>query len=228
MNEGTAVMSDKFAMTEVAQDISRDLSLPAPSYGPGGTGAQIRYVAMDSDLGVLLVAGTSAGVCSLWMADEEKSLVDSLRRQFPNADVAPAGPSDAHVRRWARAALDVTRCRADERAVPLDVTGTPFQRQVWKALREIPRGRTRSYSEIASAIGRPSACRAAAGACGANPVGLLIPCHRVIREDGGLGGFAAGIERKKLLLERESAHSPKLPENITTQPDESSLFSFAR
>ncbi|HWE93058.1 MAG TPA: methylated-DNA--[protein]-cysteine S-methyltransferase [Tepidisphaeraceae bacterium] len=190
---------------------------------------RIRYVAVNSDLGVLLVAGTPAGVCALWMADEEASLIKSLRRRFPLAEPATAASTDAHVRQWARVALEITQGRGDVTKVPVDVTGTPFQKQVWRALRKIPRGQTRSYAQVAADIGRPAACRAVAAACGANPVGLFIPCHRVIREGGGLGGFAAGIERKKLLLERERARSPELREKIsTTRAGELNLFSFAQ
>lgn len=226
MGEITTGMSYETGSRSGAADSSCDAILPAPTYAQDGAGARIRYVAIASDLGVLVVAGTAAGVCSLWMADEEAPLVEALRRQFPRADLSPAADDDAHVRQWARASVEITQGRGNTKQVPVDVAGTPFQRRVWAALREIPRGQTRSYAQVAAAIGRPAACRAVAGACGANRVGLIIPCHRVIRENGGLGGFAAGIERKKLLLERERAFGPTQSGRVPARSHDADLFSI--
>jgi len=127
-----------------------------------------------------------------------------LKKWFGKAEIAPAA-SNTPARQWAEAVVAVVENGAEASKIPLDIPGTSFQRTVWQALRGIPRGQTRSYQAVAAAIGRPAACRAVAGACGKNPVALIIPCHRVIREDGGLGGFYWGIERKKQLLDMEKA-----------------------
>ncbi len=177
------------------------------SYGPGGRGASIAYSIVDSALGRLLVAGTSHGLCFAALGDSDRAIVSELRADYPKAsirrDVSVAGG-------WARAIAKYLQpdSRSAGRSamlkLPLDIRGTPFQRNVWEQLRAIPRGETRSYTEIARRIGRPRAARAVGTANGANPVSIVIPCHRALRASGQLGGYRWGLERKRRLLELEA------------------------
>lgn len=163
----------------------------------------VAFDVVATGIGLVLVACTPRGVCRVAVGEDEAALESRLRAEFPRAGVIrdpdAVGP-------WAE---DVVRCAGGEGAagVPLEMRGTPFQVRVWRALLEIPLGETRSYSEVASAIGHPRAVRAVAGACAANPVGLLVPCHRVIRADGTLGGYGWGLERKRALLDAEAARA---------------------
>jgi AraC family transcriptional regulator of adaptative response/methylated-DNA-[protein]-cysteine methyltransferase len=149
----------------------------------------------------MLIAGTSRGVCSVLFGDSNAMLTAELRRRFRTDDIRR---DDRRLGGWAKA---VARCASGERekaSVPLDVRGTAFQRRVWSALRRIKPGQTASYRQVARTIGQPSATRAVAQACGANPIAVIVPCHRVIRHDGSLGGFRWGLQRKRQLLRRES------------------------
>ncbi len=153
--------------------------------------ADKRFTMVESPIGCLLLEATDRGICRVQLGKESR--------------VAPADAfrDDAGLRPWAEEILAFVTGRATRFTAPLDIQGTPFQMRVWKELMKIPYGETRSYSAIARAIGKPRAMRAVGSACGANPVALLIPCHRVIREDGSLGGFGWGLERKVALLKRE-------------------------
>ena len=151
-------------------------------------------------LGWLLVAGTGRGVCWIGLGDDAADLEARLRAEFP---WAPLRPGASRVAAWARALGERVAGRQLGLELPLDVRGSRFQRRVWQAIRAIPRGETRSYGELAAALGRPGAARAVASACAANPVALLVPCHRVVRTGGGPGGYRWGAERKRALLERE-------------------------
>ncbi len=164
----------------------------------------VGYVTSAIPGGWLLVGRTAQGVCAVRLGDSDTALV----ADFVGASAgAVAQPEDAALAEWA--ALLVAFVRGERHTldnVPLDVAGTPFQEQVWAALRAIPYGETRSYGEVAQAVGRPRAVRAVANACGANPVPLVVPCHRVVRSDGGLGGFSGGgVGRKQALLATEGA-----------------------
>ncbi len=165
-------------------------------------GPTIRYVVLDSPVGRLLVAATERGVCRVRLGDADGALEASLRAEFPEAELA----ADADgIGAWAREIvrhLEGERRRVD---VPLDLHATAFQRRVWNTLRAIPSGQTRSYAKIAEAVGAPGAARAVARACATNPVALIVPCHRVVRGDGGLGGYRWGVARKGVLLERRRA-----------------------
>jgi AraC family transcriptional regulator of adaptative response/methylated-DNA-[protein]-cysteine methyltransferase len=178
------------------------LGMAPTTYRRGGEGMQIRYAIVDSPLGRLLVASTTRGVCSVAMGSSDAELLRCLRAEFFSAAIE----SDAgSLSKWTRAIvahLDGQRRRLD---VPLDIQATAFQWRVWQALTAIPYGETRTYAEVAKSIGRPTAVRAVARACATNPVALIIPCHRVVREDGELGGYRWGLERKKALLEKERA-----------------------
>lgn len=176
------------------------LAMSPAAYRRGGAGVRIRYALARTTLGSLLVAATQQGVCSVSFADGEEQLEAALRREFPNAELAR---DDGDLAAWVDAIvehIEGVRSRLD---VPADLVGTDFQLRVWRALREIPYGTTRSYSEVATAIGQPSAARAVARACATNRVALVVPCHRVVREDGGISGYRWGADRKRRLLERE-------------------------
>jgi AraC family transcriptional regulator of adaptative response/methylated-DNA-[protein]-cysteine methyltransferase len=165
------------------------------AFRKGGRGERISYAMTKTELGDILVAATPRGVCSVRFGSK-RDLVSELRDEFPHAELMED----------AEAMKDYVRA-VEERAggIRLDARGSEFQQKVWAALREIPAGETRTYGQVAEAIGQPGAARAVARACATNPLALLTPCHRVVRADGGLGGYRWGIERKRALLEMEGA-----------------------
>ena len=173
------------------------------SYGPDGRGAIIGYSIVESELGRLLVAGTRHGVCFTALGDSDSAITAELRADYPEATIRR---DDAIAGKWARAIAKYLGGDLAMPELPLDIHGTDFQRSVWEQLRAIPRGETRSYTEIARRIGRPRAIRAVGTANGANPVGIVIPCHRALRASGHLGGYRWGLERKRKLLELEATH----------------------
>jgi AraC family transcriptional regulator of adaptative response/methylated-DNA-[protein]-cysteine methyltransferase len=177
-------------------DAKERLGMTPSAWREGGRGQTIRYVITDSALGPLLVAATDKGICRLTFGEDESA----LRRRFPNADILP---DDGTISPWVEGALTAIDTPASAPDVPVDVRGTAFQEAVWRELRNIPLGQTRSYADIATAIGQPGAVRAVGTANGSNPVSVLVPCHRVIRADGSLGGYGGGIENKKKLLAAE-------------------------
>lgn len=179
-------------------DAKERLGMTPSAWRDGGRGETIRYVVKDSPLGPLLVAATAQGICRLTF-DEDETV---LRRRFPNAIVIP---DDGRISAWAEGALMAIEHPAQAPELPIDVRGTAFQEAVWKELRKIPLGETRSYADIAAAVGQPQAVRAVGTANGSNPVAVLVPCHRVIRSDGSLGGYAGGLDRKRKLLAAEGA-----------------------
>jgi AraC family transcriptional regulator, regulatory protein of adaptative response / methylated-DNA-[protein]-cysteine methyltransferase len=166
-----------------------------------GGNMTINYTIVPSDLGRMLIAGTSRGVCSVLFGNSTAQLAGELQRRFGSDELHR---DDARMGRWARVVAKYLSGESARVRVPLDMRGTAFQRRVWRALRKIRSGQTASYREVARAIGRPRATRAVAQACAANPVAVIVPCHRVIRNDGGLGGFRWGLARKRQLLRRES------------------------
>ena len=171
-------------------------SSPNASYGPGGDGAAIAYAIADSALGRLLVAGTRRGICFAAMGEADSTLVAELRRDYPRATIRVADPNrreDERIGQWADALAAYVAGRAKMPALPMDIRGTPFQFAVWEQLRAIPAGETRSYSEIARRIGRPRAIRAVGTANGANPVSIVIPCHRAIQRVGASRRLSMGI-----------------------------------
>lgn len=176
------------------------LGMTPATYGKGGSGATINYAISECSLGSLLVAATSKGVCSVKLGDSEIGLEADLKREFPAAQFER---DEKQLKEAVRAVVDHLEGKSPHIDLPLDIQATAFQRQVWEQLREIPSGQTFSYSEVARAIGQEKAVRAVGRACATNPVALVIPCHRVIREDKSLGGYRWGLERKKELLEME-------------------------
>lgn len=177
-------------------DMKGQLGMTPSAWKNGGTGALIRYAIVDTSLGKMLLAATDRGICRLSFDEDESE----LRRRFPGAVIKRGGAALDHLVKGAIEAIDHPRIMPD---LPLDIMGTAFQQAVWAELRRIPAGETRSYAQIAALVGSPKAVRAAGSANGANSIAVLIPCHRVIRSDGSLGGYAYGLERKQKLLERE-------------------------
>ena len=166
---------------------------------------QLRICVRTCSLGHLLVAATARGVCFAAMDDDPAVLTAALHDRFPGAQV---GPSDAELEAAADKVVSmIERDRGFPRTpgITLDLRGTPFQQKVWAALQEIPAGTTVTYTDIANRIGTPRAVRAVGTACGQNPVSIAVPCHRVLRGDGSLGGYRWGLERKRVLLDRERA-----------------------
>ena len=171
------------------------LGMSARDYRAGGRGQRISYCSFSSPLGTVVVATTEKGVCSVKLGDQARRL---LLDEFAAAELR-----EKELPELKRQILSFMDGETTLARLPLDVRGTVFQRRVWEALRRIPRGETRTYREIARSIGAPDAVRAVGSACGANPVALVVPCHRAVRTDGGLGGYAWGLERKKKLLALE-------------------------
>ncbi len=165
-----------------------------------GDGETIRFVTVPTPLGWALVAATARGVCMTALGDDRERLGAMVQERFPAASVVADDPG---MKDWADQVVRFITDPGRTLDLPLDIRGTAFQARVWRALQKIPLGRTATYSEIARTLGQPRAVRAVAQACAANNLALLVPCHRVIREDGDLAGYRWGLERKRALLERE-------------------------
>ena len=179
-------------------DARERLGMTPSAWRDGGRGVTIRWTVVSSALGPMLVAATDRGICRLTFDEDE----EALRRLFPNAQLLRDDGSMTELVEGALAAVERPAAMPD---LPIDVAGTAFQEAVWRELRKIPPGETRSYADIAAAIGQPKAVRAVGSANGDNHVAVLIPCHRVIRSDGSLGGYAGGLDRKRKLLDAERA-----------------------
>ncbi|MBK1696985.1 methylated-DNA--[protein]-cysteine S-methyltransferase [Rhodovibrio salinarum] len=188
--------------SRVYEDAARRLGMTPASYAKGGAGARIAYATAESPLGRLLVAATERGVCFVAVRDDEATLVATLEAEFPSADQIVR--DEEAILPAIEAVLDYLHGHSPHIDLPLDVRATAFQRRVWQGLLAIPPGETRSYGELAEDLGVPRASRAVGGACANNPVALVIPCHRVTRADGGLGGYRWGVAAKKALLKREA------------------------
>ena len=173
------------------------------------TDTSIRFGLTETSLGLMLVAASVRGVCAIFLGDDPEFLIQALRKRFPGMDVFPAASSDAGFARLLNEVSQLAEHPAMSFGHPLDIRGTPFQQRVWQALCEIPAGKTTSYAEIARRIGAPRAARAVANACGANPVAIVVPCHRVVHGDGSLSGYRWGVWRKRALLERENQTAMK-------------------
>jgi len=180
------------------------LGMTPATYRQGGAGMEIHYTIVESPLGRLLVGSTSRGVSALYFGDSDARLLGALEKEYPRAEIrrdrngleASVGKILAHL-----------RGREPHLDLPTDVQATAFQRRVWEELRRIPYGATRTYSQVARAIGRPTAIRAVARACATNPVSVVVPCHRVVREDGNLAGYRWGLDRKRTLIAQEAARA---------------------
>ena len=182
------------------------LGMTPGAYRRKGQGMDIQYWVVPTRFGRVLIGATKRGVCYVSLGDETQTLEAALKREYPNATIERAADLP---HRWTKAVLRLVD--GDRVPMPLDVPGTTFQWKVWKALQRIPYGGTRTYSEVAESIGQPSAARAVARACATNPVSLVVPCHRVVRADGMLGGYAWGLDRKRQLIEHEANRVQKRP-----------------
>jgi AraC family transcriptional regulator of adaptative response/methylated-DNA-[protein]-cysteine methyltransferase len=182
------------------------LGMTPTQYRAGGANEEIRFAVGETSLGAILVASSQKGVASILLGTDPDTLVRNLQDRFPKARLIGAdGDYEALVARVV-GFVEAPNLGLD---LPLDVRGTAFQQRVWQALQEIPVGQTVSYAEVARRIGSPKAVRAVAGACAANNLAVAIPCHRVVRNDGSLSGYAWGVERKRVLLDREAAHGER-------------------
>jgi AraC family transcriptional regulator, regulatory protein of adaptative response / methylated-DNA-[protein]-cysteine methyltransferase len=194
------------------------LGMTPGAYRKGGRGMRIAYTVVGSPLGRLLVAATERGISAVSLGDADAPVEAALREEYPDAELRR---DDDAMRPWLTGVLQRIEGVAPDATLPTDIRATAFQRRVWEELKEIPRGQTRSYAEIARRIGRPTAVRAVARACATNPVALVIPCHRVVAREGGLSGYRWGVERKRSLLEREAASvSPAADAGAAARPGE--------
>src|SRR5215471_4798959 len=184
------------------------LGMTPDKYRRGAIAATIRYAFANSPLGRMLVAATDKGICAIQFADTDDELAEGLKREFP---FAVRKRDDESMEAWTKTLLRQMEGHKVNSALPLDIQATAFQRRVWTHLQSMPFGTTQSYGEVAKAIGQPTAARAVARACATNPVAVAIPCHRVIREDGEMGGYRWGVERKRVLLEMEQRGSERRP-----------------
>ncbi len=180
---------------------NRNTSTDRPGTSPSTGRLVIRHASAPCSLGQVLVATSERGICSIALADDPATLLEQLRRDFPEAALEQA---DAEFAATIAAVTRLIETPAGGFDLPLDIRGTPFQRRVWDALRQIPPGTTVSYAELATRIGNPKAARAVARACAGNRLAIVIPCHRVVGSDGALQGYRWGVERKRILLQREA------------------------
>ena len=195
---------------------SSQLGMTPATYGRGGRGMRIVYTIADSPLGRLLVAATERGVCSVALGDSDAELAGKLFAEYPQASIDSKDTKIApSLNLWLSKVLEGLNGKTSPIDLPLDIHATAFQWRVWEELRRIPFGETRSYQEIAQAIGKPKAVRAVASACAGNHAALVIPCHRVIREDKSLGGYRWGLERKEKLLRQEALVGKSASRSLT-------------
>jgi len=190
--------------SRVYERASSGLGMTPMQYRRGGEGVAIRYATTQTPLGPLMLGATARGLCFLQFGASEEALAKVLRAEYPGAEIAPMEEGrQPEFTEWMEALDEHLAGRRGALRLPLDIRATAFQMRVWKYLQEIPYGATRSYGEVAAGIGSPTSVRAVARACAANPVALAIPCHRVIRGNGELGGYRWGLARKQALLDRE-------------------------
>ena len=188
--------------SRVYERSNAQLGMTPATYRKGGKGMNIGYSIAKSTLGKVLVAATNRGVSAVYLGDTDSKLVAELRQEYPRAEIAPATDT---FERWVKEIVQRVEGKPPRMDLPLDLQATAFQRRVWQELQQIPRGATRTYSQVAQAMGSPRAVRAVARACATNPVSIVVPCHRVIREDGKLAGYRWGLSRKQALLAQERA-----------------------
>lgn len=205
VRKGTSVTNALYesgfnSSSRLYEHAAEELGMTPATYSRGGRGIKINYTIVASPLGRLLVATTERGVCAVRMADNDTKLEGDLHEEFPEAEIKRA---DSVLREPVESILKHLKQHEPRLDLPLDIRATAFQLRVWQKLREIPYGETVSYGDVAKALGKPGAVRAVGRACATNPVALVIPCHRVVKEDRSLGGYRWGLERKRKLLERE-------------------------
>jgi len=209
LREGTGISEALYACgygspSRIYEKTNAQLGMTPASYRKGGAGMKIGFTVAASSLGKVLVAGTERGISAVYLGDEERALVSALAKEYPRAEIARAAASNES---WLKEILSRVEGHAPSKDLPLDVQATAFQRRVWQELQKIPRGATRTYTQVARALGKPNSVRAVARACATNPASVVVPCHRVIRTDGELAGYRWGLQRKQKLLEREGARA---------------------
>lgn len=192
------------SVSRVYEQVDGRIGMTLSAYRSGGKGERIAYGYGKTGLGKLLMAATDRGVCFLHFGDDQDDLYAQLQKEYPHAEVVPTSAQDTpELTAWITALDHYLTDGGSAPDIPLHLNGTAFQMKVWRFLMSVPEGEVKSYSEVAKAIGAPKAIRAAASACAANNIALLIPCHRVLRRDGGLGGYRWGEARKRVLLDQE-------------------------
>lgn len=207
MREGKSITEALYetgygSSSRVYERSNAQLGMTPATYRKGGWGMKLGYAIAKSPLGKILVAATERGISAVYLGDEESKLIAELREEYPRAEIAAASDK---FERWVKEVLLRIEGRPPHMELPLDLQATAFQRRVWKELQRIPRGRTRTYSQVARSLGQPKAVRAVARACATNPVSIVVPCHRVVRQDGALAGYRWGLSRKEQLLASERA-----------------------
>ena len=200
-----AIYESGYGSPSRAYDAIRLPGMTPATYGRGGKGARIQWAIAGSPIGRIMVAATDRGLCFVQVGQHDRDLVAQLRQEFPLAEVGASASSSLDT--LMAAARAMAEAKPLPPALPVDIQGTAFQWRVWRALTRIPRGSTRSYSDVAKAIGAPAAVRAVARACATNPLALVVPCHRVVGRDGSLTGYRWGTGVKKALLEKEAKTS---------------------
>ena len=202
-----AIFDAGFASTaQLYRDSRAVLGMTPQQYRQGGDLQHIRFGVGECSLGAILVAATAQGICAILLGDDADALVQDLQQRFPRAQLVGG---EASFEQWMAQVIGFVDEPTRGLALPLDIRGTAFQQQVWQALQQIPVGCTVSYSELAEKLGMPQASRAVARACASNAIAVAIPCHRVVRRDGGLSGYRWGVERKRALLQHEAALAPQ-------------------
>ena len=185
--------------SRVYEQAAARLGMTPATYARGGAGVELRHASCPSPLGHVLVAATAKGIAAVYLGDDEQALLRDLKAEFPSATITAAGG----LQDWLAEIVARLGGAAPSARLPLDVRATAFQQRVWTALAAIPPGETRTYAEIAASLGVPKGQRAVGRACATNPVAVIVPCHRAVRGDGGLGGYRWGLERKQKLLAAE-------------------------
>ena len=198
-----AIFDQGYSSTSrVLGEAAHSIGMTPSAYRSGGAGETIYWACRDSALGPLMMAATARGVCFAQFGDDEASLLDTLTSEFPKAEVVPS-TAGSDLDRWIEALDAHLSAHAPRPELPLDLRGTAFQILVWRFLMSVKTGEVVSYSDVARGVGKPRAVRAAASACGANRIAVLVPCHRVLRADGNIGGYRWGLPRKRALLDAE-------------------------
>ncbi|HTQ96804.1 MAG TPA: bifunctional DNA-binding transcriptional regulator/O6-methylguanine-DNA methyltransferase Ada [Candidatus Acidoferrum sp.] len=207
LRDGSSVTDALYACgygssSRLYEKTNAQLGMTPASYRKGGEGMKIGYTVANTTLGKVLVAATQRGVSAVYLGENERTMVEELRKEYAKAEIVrqPEGHED-----WLKEIVHRVEGNAPSEELPLDVQATAFQRRVWQELQKIPRGTTRTYTQVAKSLGKPRSVRAVARACATNPVSIVVPCHRVIRTDGTLAGYRWGLSRKEKLLEREAA-----------------------
>jgi len=194
--------------SRIYEQIDGRIGMTLSAYRSGGKDEKIAYAICETALGLILMAATRRGVCYIHFGDNRNSLLDELSKEYPHAEISPTSPANnPQLDLWIEALNRHLSHNAERPDIPLHLNGTAFQMRVWRFLMSVPEGEVRSYKELAQGIDNPRAVRAAASACASNNIAILVPCHRILKTDGGLGGYRWGQARKRVLLDKEHSVS---------------------